>query len=168
MPDSAANFATGPVVVLGPDDGESFWQPLPSVGYIVNKLTPYNTPYDSFSMGLQVLEPGAHIRRHAHERQHEVLFCYQGTGVAEVGTERHDVAPETMILVGRGVQHKVTNTGAGQMRLLWMIAPAGLEDWFRAIGRKRQVGEALPVPFERPTDIAEIQAQQRFVRSEEG
>jgi mannose-6-phosphate isomerase-like protein (cupin superfamily) len=163
-----ADFAKGPVVVLGPEDGPSFWQPLPSVGYIINKLTPYNSPYDNFAMGLQVLAPGAHILRHAHERQHEVLFCYEGTGIAEVGNEQHEVTPETMILVGRGVQHKVTNTGAGQMRLLWMISPAGLEDWFRAIGRPRQPGEATPQPFERPTDIAEIQAQQRFVRSEEG
>jgi mannose-6-phosphate isomerase-like protein (cupin superfamily) len=119
-----ADFAKGPVVVLGPEDGPSFWQPLPSTGYIINKLTPYNSPYDNFAMGLQVLAPGAHIRRHAHERQHEVLFCYQGTGIAEVGSERHEVAPETMILVGRGVQHKVTNTGASQMRLLWMTGSA--------------------------------------------
>src|ERR1700753_3216485 len=121
------NYAKGPVLVLGPDQGDSFWQPLPSRGYIVNKLTPYNTPYDSFSLGIQVLEPGAHIRRHAHERQHEVLFCYQGTGIAEVGAQRHAVAPETTILIGGGVQHKVTNTGSGQMRLLWFISPAGLE-----------------------------------------
>ena len=78
-----------------------FWQPLPSTGYIVNKLTPYNTPYDNFSLGIQVLEPGAHIRRHAHERQHEVLFCYAGEGWAEVGDQRHDVRPETTILIGR-------------------------------------------------------------------
>lgn len=163
-----ADFTQGPVVVLGPEDGAAFWQPLPSVGYIINKLTPYNTPYDSFSMGLQVLEPGAHVRRHAHERQHEVLFCYQGTGFAELGTERYDLVPETMILVGRGVQHKITNTGDGQMRILWMISPAGLEDWFQAIGRPRRAGEAMPAPFPRPDDVAEIQARQRFVRSEEG
>ena len=86
------DFAKGHVVVLGPDEGESFWQPLPSRGYIVNKLTPYNTPYDNFSLGIQVLEPGAHIRRHAHERQHEVLFCYAGEGWAEVDGQRHDGA----------------------------------------------------------------------------
>ena len=163
-----SEFAKGSVVVLGPDDGESHWQPLPSRGYITSKLTPYNTPYDSFSLGIQVLEPGAHIRRHAHERQHEVLFCYAGEGWAEVGDMRYDVQPETTILVGRGVQHKVQNTGAGQMRLLWMIAPAGLEDWFRAIGRPRTAGEPIPPPFERPADVAEIQARQRFIRSEEG
>ncbi len=161
-------FAQGTAAVLQPEDGESHWQPLPSTGYIISKLTPYTTPYDAFSMGLQVLEPGAHIRRHAHERQHEVLFCYQGTGYAEVGSERHDVVAETMILLGRGVQHKVVNTGITQMRLLWFISPAGLEDWFRAIGRPRRAGEPTPEPFNRPDDVAEVQARQRFIRSEEG
>jgi mannose-6-phosphate isomerase-like protein (cupin superfamily) len=162
------NFATGPVAVLAPDEGESFWQPLPSVGYIINKLTPYNTPYDSFSMGIQVLEPGAHVRRHGHERQHEVLFCYEGKGWAEIGDRRYDIRPETMLLIGRGVMHKIQNTGLCQLRILWMIAPAGLEDWFRAIGRPRQPGEPTPPPFERPANVAEVQARQRFIRSEEG
>ena len=49
-----------------------------------------------------------------------------------------------MILIGRGLQHKVTNTGTEQMRLLWLITPPGLEDWFRAIGRPRHAGEPLP------------------------
>jgi mannose-6-phosphate isomerase-like protein (cupin superfamily) len=158
------DFAKGHVVVLSPDEGESFWQPLPSRGYIVNKLTPYNTPYDNFSLGIQVLEPGAHIRRHAHERQHEVLFCYAGEGWAEVDSQRYEMWPETTLLIGRAAWHTVQNTGGTQMRLLWMIAPAGLEDWFRAIGRPRHPGEPMPPPFERPADVAEIQARQRFVR----
>jgi mannose-6-phosphate isomerase-like protein (cupin superfamily) len=161
-------FARGSVVVLGPDEGESLWQPLPSRGYVINKLTPYNTPYDSFSLGIQVLAPDAHIRRHAHERQHEVLFCYTGEGWAEIGDQRYEVRPETTMLIGRAVHHTVHNTGTTPMRLLWMIAPAGLEDWFRAIGRPRRPGEAMPAAFDRPADIAEIQARQRFIRAEEG
>ena len=81
-----------------------------------------------------MLEPGARIRRHAHERSHELLFCYRGSGHADIDGQLHSVRPETMILIGRGLQHKVTNTGTEQMRLLWLIAPAGLEDWFRAAG----------------------------------
>jgi mannose-6-phosphate isomerase-like protein (cupin superfamily) len=153
----------GYALVLEPEQGESFWQPLPSTGYVTNKLTPYCTPFDDFSAGLQVLEPGRHIRRHAHERSHEVLFCYAGEGWAEIDDRRCDVRPETMILVGRGVWHTVHNTSAAQMRLLWMMMPAGLEDWFRAIGRPRQPGETMPEPFDRPTDIDDILRQQRFV-----
>jgi hypothetical protein len=50
------------------------------------------------------------------------------------------------------------------MRLVWMFAPAGLADWFRAIGRPRWPGAAMAAPFERPADAAENQARQRFVR----
>jgi mannose-6-phosphate isomerase-like protein (cupin superfamily) len=159
-----SDYAKGNVIALGPEDGESLWQPLPSTGYVINKINPYNSPYDAFSTGLQVLEPGAHIRRHAHERSHELIFCYRGTGYADVEGQRYDVGAETMILIGRGLQHKVMNTGTEQMRLLWFIAPAGLEDWFRAIGRPRRAGEPLPEPFERPANIEMIQAQQRFIR----
>jgi mannose-6-phosphate isomerase-like protein (cupin superfamily) len=158
----------GASIVLGPGDGDSFWQPLPSRGYVVNKITPYTSPYDGFSTGIQVLEPGAHIRRHAHERSHEILFCFRGSGFAEIDGKRYDVSEETIMLIGRGLQHKVTNTGADQMRLLWFISPPGLEDWFRAIGRPRTPGEPLPDAFVRPENIREIQAQQRFIPSDEG
>src|ERR1043165_4116827 len=94
--------AKGGAMVLGPEDGEALWQPLPSTGYIINKLNPYNSPYDSFATGIQVLEPGTHVRRHAHERSHEVLFCYRGSGYVEIETERHELTEETMVLVGRG------------------------------------------------------------------
>jgi len=155
-------------LVLGPEEGEAYWQPLPSRGYIVNKISPYTCPYDDFAMGIQVLESGAHIRRHAHERSHEVLFCFRGSGTAEIDGQSYEVREETTLLIGRGLQHKVTNTGASQMRLLWFISPPGLEDWFRAIGRARTPGDPLPPPFERPGNIKEIQAQQRFIPSDEG
>ena len=45
------------------------------------------------------------------ERQHELLFCYRGSGQADIEGRLHDVGPESMILIGRGLQHKVTNTG---------------------------------------------------------
>ncbi|MGO9698532.1 MAG: cupin domain-containing protein [Xanthobacteraceae bacterium] len=162
------SFTKGTAIVLGPDDGESYWQPLPSRGYVVNKFSPYTSPYDNFSIGIQVLEPGAHIRRHGHERSHEILFCFRGTGTAEIDGKTYDVREETMMLIGRGLQHKVTNTGPDQMRLIWFISPPGLEDWFRALGRPRKAGEPLPAAFDRPTNIKEIQVQQRFIPSEEG
>jgi mannose-6-phosphate isomerase-like protein (cupin superfamily) len=162
------SFTKGVAIVLGPADGEALWQPLPSRGYVINKITPYNSPYDNFSIGIQVLEPGAHIRRHGHERSHEILFCFRGRGVAEIEDVTYEVREETIMLIGRGLQHKVSNTGSEQMRLLWFISPAGLEDWFRALGRPRQAGAPLPPAFDRPADIKEIQARQRFIPSDEG
>jgi hypothetical protein len=92
------------------------------------------------------------------------LFCYAGTGQADVDGKRYDVVPETMILIGRGVLHKVTNTGTGQMRLLWGIWPAGLEDWFADIGKPRKPSEPLPPPFPRPHNVDQIEAMQRLLQ----
>ena len=158
----------GIAIVVGPDEGESLWQPLPSRGYVTNKINPYTSPYDGFSVGIQVLEPGAQIRRHAHERSHELLFCFRGSGFAEIEGRVHDLREESIVLIGRGLQHKVVNTGAGQMRLLWLISPPGLEDWFRALGRPRAAGDSSAPTFERPANIEAIQAQQRFIASDEG
>lgn len=161
------DFKKGPAIVLQPDDGEAHWQPLPSTGYIVSKITPYNSPYDGLSVGIQVLEPGTHVRQHAHERAHEMLFIYRGTGYAELDGERHDLCEGTLIMIGRAVQHVVHNTGDTQMKLLWMISPPGLEDWFRAIGKPKHPGDEIPEPFDRPDDVQAIQDQQRFIRPED-
>ena len=40
---------------------------------------------------------------------------------------------------------------------MWLISPAGLEEFFAAIGRERTRGEPAPPPFERPTDVVAIE-----------
>jgi hypothetical protein len=88
-----------------------------------------------------MLKHGAHIRRHAHERSHELLFCYQGTGQADVHGKLYDVLPETMILIGRGLQHKVTNTGTSPTRLLCSSRP---RDWKIGSARHRATARQTP------------------------
>ena len=62
MSDASRSLVTAPsAVVIGPDEGMSLWQPLPSRGYVTVNLTPENTPYDTFSSGTQVLPPGCHV-----------------------------------------------------------------------------------------------------------
>ena len=157
-------FTKGQTVVIGPEEGESFWQPIPSTGFITSKITPYNSPYDSFSSGIQVLEPGSSVRQHAHERSHELIFIYDGEGYAEVDGENYELRQGSMMVVGRGTQHMIFNAGKNHLKMMWVIFPPGLEDWFRAIGKPRTTGEPTPEPFERPDDISSIRDQQRFVR----
>ncbi len=156
-------FVQGQTVVIGPEEGESFWQPVPSTGFITSKITPYNSPYDTFSSGIQVLEPGSSVRQHAHERSHELIFIYDGEGYAEIDGENYELQQGSMMVVGRGTQHMVFNSGKDQLKMMWVIFPPGLEDWFRAIGKLRIPGETAPEPFERPDDVTTIQHQQRFV-----
>ncbi|MFN2643651.1 MAG: cupin domain-containing protein [Burkholderiales bacterium] len=152
----------GVALVLGPEEGESYWQPKPSTGYVTVKISPYNSPNDLVSAGVQVLEPGSSVRRHAHQRANEILFIFEGEGRAEVEGKWHRLAPGSTLMVGRFVHHYIENDGKAPLKMFWAIMPSGLEDWFKAIGRPREPGEATPAPFDRPENVADILKSMRF------
>ena len=150
-------------LVSGPDEGTSYWQPQPSTGFATVKLHPGNSPINFLSAGIQVLEPGTHVRNHAHQRNDELLFVYEGTGTVTIEGETTPLEPGSAVLFCRQARHRIDNTGTVDMKLFWVFAPPGLEDWFNAIGRPRRAGEPMPPPFERPADVAEVQARLKFV-----
>jgi mannose-6-phosphate isomerase-like protein (cupin superfamily) len=158
-----ARFQQPASIVLDPDEGQSLWQPVPSRGYVTVKLTPTNSPYDDFSAGIQVLPPGCHVREHGHRQNHELIFVYEGTGTVTIEGETRAISAGSTILFGRFARHRIDNTGKVDMKLFWVFAPPGLEDWFNAIGRPRTAGEPMPPPFERPANVSEIQERMRFV-----
>jgi quercetin dioxygenase-like cupin family protein len=163
MIEKSVALEKGIALALGPEEGQSFWQPRPSTGYVTVKISPYNTPHDLISAGVQVLEPGASVRRHAHERSAEILFVFEGEGKAEVDGQWHRVSQGSTFMVGRYVQHYVENDGKVPLKLFWAIMPSGLEDWFQALGRPRKPGEPTPAPFDRPDNIEDIRRAMRFV-----
>ncbi len=149
--------------VIGPDDGDSHWQPLPSRGYVTMKLTPETMPYDSFTSGVQILPPGCHVREHGHKQNHELVFVYEGSGEVEIEGHTYQATKGTTVLFGRYARHVITNTGEVDMAMFWVFMPPGLEHWFRGIGRPRQAGEAMPAAFPRPDNVDDLMEQQRFV-----
>jgi len=149
--------------VIGPDEGESLWQPQPSNGYITLKLTPETMPYDTFSSGVQVLPPGCHVREHGHRQNHELVFIYEGTGKCVIEEQVYDLKPETTVLFGRYASHLLENTGTTDMKLFWVFFPAALEHWFRAIGREREPGDNIPEPFPRPDNVQQVMEFLRFI-----
>lgn len=149
--------------VIGPEDGESLWQPMPSRGYVTLKLTPDKMPHDTFTSGIQVLPPGCHVREHGHKQNHELIFIHQGTGRVEIEGQNYPVEPGATVLFGRYSRHIIENTGDVDMKLFWVFMPPGLEHWFRAIGRKRDPQSPMPKPFDRPQNVEEVMEQMRFV-----
>jgi len=146
----------GPAMVLGPEDGESFWQPGPHRGYMTVKVSPRNHPSNLFSMGIQVIPPGCHIRAHGHARNDEILFIYQGSGHCVVDGETQPLATGSTMVLGRFVEHSIHNDGADEMRLVWFFTPPGLEEVVEASGPKRIAGDAAPQNFERPADLSRV------------
>lgn len=161
MSQSAAQ--KGRHLVVGPDEGQSFWQPQPSTGWSEVKISPHTWGSNQYSAGVQVLEPGAHVREHAHQRNEEMLFVFEGEGVALIDDIEYPLTPGTLVIVDRFAQHKLSNTGQTQMKIFWTILPPGLENWFAAIGQPREAGDAGPAPvFDRPDDVADVQRAMFF------
>jgi len=148
--------ARGRAVVMQPGDGPSYWQPVPANGHADPKLFPTNTGFDGLSMGFQTVASGSRIREHSHADQIELQICFRGKGRVMVDGVAHPLTPGTTCFLGYEVKHEIINESDEELVMLWVIAPPGLEDFFRDIGRPRRAGDAAPAPFPRPAESAEI------------
>lgn len=154
---STVESARGRAVVVQPEDGPSYWQPVPANGHADPKLTPDTTAFPMLSMGYQTIAPGGRVREHSHGDQIELQICFRGRGHVLVDGRRHPLVPGTACFLGYEVRHEIVNDGPEELVMMWVITPHGLEDFFKAIGRPRTPGDAAPAPFARPSDVVAIE-----------
>ncbi len=159
------------VFVVRPDEGESFWQPVPANGYAEVRVSHRKNPaLTRCATGIQMVAPGCHIREHVHPAQDEILFVFEGDGLAVIDGESHAMPRGTTVYIGAGHRHKLVNTDPDRpLGLCWVMLPGGddgLDDFFARIGRSRQPGEPAPEPFARPADVGRIEAETVFARLE--
>jgi mannose-6-phosphate isomerase-like protein (cupin superfamily) len=155
------------VAVVQPDEGESFWQPVPANGYAEVRVSHRrHAAIRSFASGIQVIAPGCHIREHVHPREEELLFFFEGRGEAVIDGRSYPLQAGTTVYVGAGHRHKFVNTSAeAELKMCWVMIPGGeggLDDFFARIGRPRTPGEPAPEPFARPSDVTQIEAETVF------
>ena len=158
-----ADSEPGAAFVRQPDEGESFWQPVPANGYAEVRVSKRDSPkIQGFSSGIQVIAPGCHIREHQHGAEQELLFFFEGTGKILINGVEHPVRPGTTAYLGPWNKHKIVNDSDADLKMLWVLMPGGLEDFFQAIGRPRTPGEPAPAPFARPENVEEIERDTVF------
>lgn len=161
MPDDQT--AQGEVLVVGPGESPSFWQPVPANGFVECVLTPGTIRSEArFSMGTQTVAPASFIREHTHDRHEEVIHVTAGHGLARIDGVDHALVPGSTVFIGRNRKHGFVNPNPEPMTFVWFLMPGGLEDFFAAIGRPRAAGESAPEPFPRPADVAEIERRTVF------
>jgi quercetin dioxygenase-like cupin family protein len=154
---SKVETVRGRGVVVQPDQGASYWQPVPANGHADPKLTPATTGFEALAMGYQTIAPGCRVREHSHGDQIELQICFRGRGRVVVDGVSHPLTPGTACFLGYDVKHEILNDSTENLVMMWVITPPGLEDFFRAIGRPRQAGDPAPAPFARPTDVVEVE-----------
>jgi mannose-6-phosphate isomerase-like protein (cupin superfamily) len=153
--DAARPEDKGPGLCFGPDEGQSYWQPRPTGGWVELVLHHGSMPSNMFAMGTQTIPPGGRLGARAFEVGEGMFFVYRGTGKASVNDASREIAPETLIYVGRGTPHDIVNTGEGDLCLGWVSTPPGLATLTRLIGRVRTPAAAVPAPFDPPADAGD-------------
>ncbi len=147
----------GEAIVVQPDAGESYWQPVPANGHAEVKIAGRTFGDNRFATGVQVIAANSHIRAHSHDANEEILFFFEGEGRVEVDGTSHPVTPGTTVFAGHNVEHKIINESEADLKMMWVLMPGGLEDFFQAIGRPRAADEPAPENFPRPENVAEIE-----------
>lgn len=148
--------------VVQPDEGTSFWQPVPANGHVEVKIEGGQDGMADFDSGVQEVAPGCHVREHAHGENEELIMVFAGEGEAVVDGAAHRMLPGTMLYLARDSRHTFRNTGDAPLRFFWTLLPGGLSPFFRAIGRPRQAGEPVPEPFPRPDNVEQIERDTVF------
>ncbi len=86
-----------------------------------------------FSMGTGGVAPrSSNGGRHAGVE--EITYFVRGRGWGVVGTDTVPIHPGTTMYVPEGVYHAFINPTDEEMEFVWVVAPRGLEDSFRARG----------------------------------
>ena len=154
----------GDVKVMGPTDGESFWQPVPANGFVRNIFSANSVKMaQNYSVGTQTIAPGCFIREHTHNRNEEIIFVIEGKGLVKLdGEKEYPLEFGSAVYLGMNRKHMFINPGPGPMTFVWFFIPGGLDQFFAQIGRPRNPGDPTPEPFPRPDKVAEIEARTVF------
>ena len=105
-----------------------------------------------FTVGEQVTPSGWGPPRHIHSREDEIFYILEGTYELHVGDELRTLSTGACAILPRDVPHGFRNVASTPSRLLFVITPGGLEDYFLAVAKcppppnPAQLGE-LARPF---------------------
>lgn len=105
---------------------------------------------------VEVLEPeGEEAPLHVHHREDESFWILEGELTFEVGEETIKASPGSFVFGPKGVPHRYT-VDSGPARLLFILSPAGFEEFIYATSEPAQE-RTLPPPPEGPPDEAEME-----------
>lgn len=150
----------GELIVVGPDEGESYWQADPSPGYVQGKMGPTSSPIAHYSVGTQFLESGGAVREHGHNQLNELLIVVKGTVVACLEGEEATCPPGSVICIGRNKMHSWHTAGAEDVVVLGIIDPPGMDGALAVTGRLRVPGEPRPANIPRNAETGRILKEQ--------
>jgi quercetin dioxygenase-like cupin family protein len=91
-----------------------------------------------YTMLEQVIPPGWGPPRHIHSREDEIFYILEGSYELHVGDELRTVSAGASAILPHGIPHGFRNVAPTHSRLLCVITPGGLEEYFLALAKYSQ------------------------------
>jgi quercetin dioxygenase-like cupin family protein len=117
--------------VLRADEGEHLIQ---RGGNIFIKADPTRGSA-GLAMGTQQILPGVGIPIHRHFQMDEAFYVIGGAGAFILEDVRHPIQAGGTIFIPKNAWHGFENPD-GELNLLWIVAPPGLEAFFREVATR--------------------------------
>lgn len=131
-------------VILKNREGKSYWV----LGDLYTfKVTGKETG-GAFTVMDQVIQPQGGPPPHIHLREDEAFFISEGRFMFMCAGKETVLEDGGFVYVPKGTLHTFKNISDRPGRLVVTISPAGLEDFFYAIGTEARAGETHPPPFD--------------------
>ncbi|WP_446039999.1 quercetin 2,3-dioxygenase [Streptomyces sp. SID1121] len=138
------------ITYLAPGEGPSVWA-LQGDKYTVKagKATTGN----AFTMLEGEIAPDNGPPMHIHKDEDEVFYLLDGELTVASGDEVIKATSGSFIFIPRGAKHKFRNDTSKITKLLFMLVPAGFENFFLEIGQPVVPGLERP---EEPVEYGEL------------
>lgn len=104
-----------------------------------------------------VVPPGGGPAPHAHTREDEAFYVYEGEVTFTVGGQTSTLGPGGFTCPPRGVTHQFKNNGTVPAKMVVVLTPAGGEEMFFEVGTPWDDVTRSPGP-PTPDEIARIKA----------
>jgi mannose-6-phosphate isomerase-like protein (cupin superfamily) len=127
------NFATPYFQPILTDAGNG--QTFTMLGATMRLLATAAVTGGRFTVFEQVTPVGWGPPRHIHSREDEIFYILEGAYELHVGDERRSVTAGASAVLPRHVPHGFRNVAPTPSRLLSVIAPGGLEEYFFAVAK---------------------------------
>jgi quercetin dioxygenase-like cupin family protein len=123
--------------VLAAAEGRSIWV----IGDRYTIKCDGNDTSGAFALIEAVVPPGNGPPPHIHSREDEAFYVLEGELVFYLEDRSFTATTGDWVTLARHSLHYFKNIGAKPARMLIMVTPAGLENFFRAVGREAIDGE---------------------------
>ena len=118
--------------VIRPDDGDN----VGAIGLGIHvRLTGEDTK-GAYSLFEYVVPPGlGGPPTHIHTREDELFICTKGTVRVELAGQEHILETGSSLLMPRNVPHMFHNPYEEETRIVAVVSPGGLEDYYRSLSK---------------------------------